>query len=167
MNRPLSVLLCICVTAAVACAQRPTTSALSPEIARDLERVKQATERFRDLAAAQAVGYPTATPPCLANAMAGGMGHHYVNRAYIDAKLELEKPEILLYAPDGDGKSKLVGVEYIIPYRILPRDAEAPIIFGQQLRRSDELSLWYLHVWAWEENKNGLFADWNPAVKCS
>jgi hypothetical protein len=98
--------------------------------------------------------------------MQGGMGHHYVNRAKVDSLLDVEHPEILLYAPAGEGKSKLVAVEYIIPYRILPKESKAPTIFGQALKRSDGLSLWYLHVWAWEENSAGLFADWNPAVKC-
>lgn len=166
MNRFLSAMLGICAIAACGHTQQSVKATLSPDVARDLERVRQSTAAFRDLAAAQAVGYPTAKPPCLANAMAGGMGHHYVNRSFVDAKLELERPEILLYAPDGDGKSKLVAVEYIIPYRIRSRESEPPTIFGEKLRRSDELSLWYLHVWAWEENSNGLFADWNPAVKC-
>ncbi len=135
-------------------------------VTRDLERVRVATAPFRDIAAAHAAGYPTSTPPCLSSPAAGGMGHHYVNRAHVDDKLELEHPEILLYAPDGNAKQKLVAVEYIIPYRLLPRESPAPRIFGQDLKRSDELNLWYLHVWAWEENTAGLFADWNPAVKC-
>ncbi|HJU72826.1 MAG TPA: hypothetical protein VJ717_03700 [Gemmatimonadaceae bacterium] len=159
-----------CLTATIfvsaACTRAPYTASTSqPAIARDLERVRAATAPYQDIAVAQAAGYPTATPPCLSSA-AGGMGHHYVNRAHVDDKLELDRPEILLYSPNDTGKPKLVAVEYIIPFRILPREAEAPRIFGQALRQSDELRLWYLHVWAWEENKAGLFADWNPAVKC-
>jgi hypothetical protein len=146
--------------------QAQPSAKLSPDVARDLEIVRTATAPYRDIAAAQAAGWPTSTPPCLKNDMLGGMGHHYVNRAHVDDKLVLDRPEILLYAKDENGKQKLVAVEYIIPYRIRPRDAEPPVIFGEALRRSDELSLWYLHVWAWEENKNGLFADWNPSVKC-
>ena len=23
-----------------------------------------------------------------------------------------------------------------------------------------------LHVWAWKDNPNGMFVDWNPAVSC-
>jgi len=23
-----------------------------------------------------------------------------------------------------------------------------------------------LHVWAWKDNPNGLYADWNPRVNC-
>lgn len=138
-----------------------------PAIASDLAKLRTATAPFRDIAAAQAAGYPTATPQCLASPGDGTMGHHYVNRAHVDGKLELEHPEILLYVPDGDGKMKLVAVEYIIPYRILPPESPAPRIFGQDLLKSDGLKLWYLHVWAWENNPKGLFADWNPAIKCS
>ncbi|MGQ0538970.1 MAG: hypothetical protein ACT4R6_08510 [Gemmatimonadaceae bacterium] len=136
------------------------------EVTRDLEVVRAATAPFRDLAAAQAAGWPNSKPACLANELAGGMGHHYVNRAHVDDRLELARPEILLYAPAGEGRQKLVAVEYVIPYRLLSPDSEAPRILGQPLKRSDELKLWYLHVWAWEENPAGLFADWNPNVKC-
>jgi hypothetical protein len=155
-------LLLAVYSAAPAAAQ----TTMDPAVARDLALVRAATAPFKDLAAAQAAGYPTATPPCLSDPMQGGMGHHYVNRAKVDSLLDVEHPEILLYAPAGEGKSKLVAVEYIIPYRILPKESKAPTIFGQSLKRSDGLSLWYLHVWAWEENSAGLFADWNPAVKC-
>ncbi|MGH7694930.1 MAG: hypothetical protein ACRENH_08110 [Gemmatimonadaceae bacterium] len=156
----------VCVAAcAAAPARQPQTEMLDSSITRDLERLRNATAPYRDLAAAQAVGYPTATPPCLASPI-GAMGHHYVNRAHVDDKLELERPEILLYAPGAGGKPKLLGVEYIIPYRILPPESQPPRILGQNLKRSEELKLWYLHVWAWEQNASGLFADWNPAVKC-
>ena len=49
----------------------------------------------------------------MSNPVAGGMGHHYVNRARVDDRLDVEHPEILLYSPTGDGK-KLVAVAYII-----------------------------------------------------
>ena len=168
ISRLSLAVISICALTACSTAQSPAKASdpRSSDVARDLERVRAVTAPFKDIAAAQAAGWPTSNPPCLASPSAGGMGHHYVNRAHVDDKVEVERPEILLYAPDGNGKQKLVAVEYIIPYRIRPRDADPPTIFGQPLRRSDELSLWYLHVWAWEENSNGLFADWNPKVKC-
>lgn len=162
----LNLFAAVCVAACAGTpARQPQTDMLDSSVTRDLERLRNATAPYRDLAAAQAVGYPTATPPCLSSAI-GAMGHHYVNRSHVDDKLDLEHPEILLYAPGADGKPKLLGVEYIIPYRILPPESQPPRIFGQNLKRSEELRLWYLHVWAWEQNASGLFADWNPAVKC-
>jgi hypothetical protein len=171
-ERRLNTLSTLCAAVCIAAcagtpARQPQTEMLDSSVTRDLERLRNATAPYRDLAAAQAVGYPTATPPCLSSPV-GGMGHHFVNRSHVDDKLDLERPEILLYGPppSADGKPKLLGVEYIIPYRILPPESQPPRIFGQDLKRSEELRLWYLHVWAWEQNASGLFADWNPAVKC-
>ncbi len=167
MSLALRLVVAGSVIVVAACASAPARGpAVDPKVAGDLERLRAATAPFRDLGAAQAAGYPTATPACLSDSTLGGMGHHYVNRAHVDGRLELEHPEILLYAPVPNGAPKLVAVEYIIPYRILSRDAEAPRIFGQALQRSDPLKLWYLHVWVWEENPAGLFADWNPKVAC-
>ena len=142
----------------------PDGVAYADNIWRDLERVRAATTDFQDIAAAQKAGYPTTTPACLKSAT-GGMGQHYVMRTLLDDQLDVEKPEILLYAPQPDGKLKLVAVEYIIPLSAWQQE-QPPRIFGQSLKRSEELKLWYLHVWAWERNTQGLFADWNPAVKC-
>jgi hypothetical protein len=138
----------------------------SSTVDRDVARVRTATSSFRALDSAVAAGYARDVPRCLEHLPHGAMGYHHVNRALLDDKVEVERPEILLYSKTPDGY-RLNGVEYIVPYRIRPRDAEPPTVMGQQLKRSDELQLWYLHVWTWEKNPNGLFADWNPSVKCS
>ena len=83
----------------------------------------------------------------------------------MDARVEVEKPEILLYERRGD-QYALNGVEYIIPFTRWPRDSVTPTVMGQPLRRNEELKLWYLHMWAWTRNPAGLFADWNPEVRC-
>ncbi|MGH7471364.1 MAG: hypothetical protein ACRENP_25725 [Longimicrobiales bacterium] len=171
----------LAVVLAVACSRAPADTAPSDAavlqaitaqaaaygapVVRDLERVRAATSAFRDITAAQAVGYPTTVPPCLQDSTEGGMGHHYVDRQRVDDKLEVEHPEILLYAPLKDGKQKLVAVEYIIPLARWQQE-QPPTFFGQTLRRSEPLQLWYLHVWAWDQNRAGLFADWNPAIRC-
>jgi hypothetical protein len=135
-------------------------------VRRDVETLRSATDRFHDLAAATAAGYPSKTPRCVADSTMGGMGQHYFDRALYDGKLEIERPEMLIYAPAGDGKVELVGVEYVVPYSILPRTEKPPRLFGQDLKPYDEFKYWALHVWAWRKNAAGLFADWNPAVKC-
>jgi hypothetical protein len=140
-------------------------AAYGRDVVLDVERVRAATSAFHDITAAHAAGYPTTVPACLQDSTEGGMGRHYVNRTHVDDKLEIERPEILLYAPRQDGTQKLVAVEYIIPLSRWQRD-QPPRFFGQTLKRSAPLQLWYLHVWAWERNSAGLFADWNPAVKC-
>ena len=85
----------------------------------------------------------------------------------VDYWIEVERPEILVYSRTKRGEYVLNGVEYVVPYSIRPPGAVHPQVMGLASKRSDELKLWYLHVWAWENNPKGLFADWNPAIKCS
>ena len=141
-------------------------SGFDTNVRRDVETLRAATDRYHDLAAAEAAGYPTRMPKCVADSTMGGMGHHLIDRALFDDKLEIERPEMLIYAPDGEGKVELVAVEYVVPYRVLPATEKAPRLFGQELKRYDQFNYWSLHVWAWRKNAAGLFADWNPAIKC-
>lgn len=145
-------------------AQRP--SGLGPEVDEGLARVRAATARFADLDSAVAAGYAREVPGCLAHSQQGAMGFHHANRAYMDAKIEIERPEILVYERLPDGRYTLNGVEYIIPYSHWPRDSVPPRVFDRNLKRADNLNLWYLHVWLFKENAKGIFADWNPAVHC-
>ena len=90
---------------------------------------------------------------------------HFQNNALLDTTLEVEKPEVLVYERMPDGTFKLNGVEYLVPISAWTRD-EPPTIMGQKLKRADKLGIWYLHVWTWEPSPSGIFADWNPRVKC-
>lgn len=131
-----------------------------------LDALRAATRPFMTLDSAVAAGYPPDVPDCLIHEHHGAMGYHHINRDYLDAKAEIGRPEILLYERLADGRYRLNGVEYIVPYRFWPRDSLAPTILGQTMRREDNLNFWYLHVWAWTENPDGLFADFHPAVSC-
>jgi len=142
------------------------TSGFDANVRRDIETLRAATNKYHDLTAAEADGYPSKLPMCVADSTMGGMGHHYIDRKLFDEKLEIEHPEMLIYAPAPGGKVELVAVEYVVPYRVLPSTEKAPRLFGQELKRYDEFKYWSLHVWAWRRNAAGLFADWNPAVKC-
>lgn len=142
------------------------TEGFDADVRRDVAAVRRATEKFHDLAAAGEAGYPTQIPACIADSTRGGMGHHMIDRTRYDETLEVERPEMLLYAPLRDGKFELVAVEYVVPYRSVPATAEAPRLFGQAFKRYDNLNYWALHVWVWRRNPSGLFADWNPTVKC-
>jgi hypothetical protein len=132
----------------------------------DIARVRRATEALRSIDAAAAAGYAANVPNCVAHAEHGAMGFHHANRVLLDDKLEVERPEILVYERMPDGGYVLNGVEYIVPYAAQPRTAEPPVIMGQKLKRADDLQLWYLHVWIWKENARGLFADWHPDIEC-
>ena len=159
-----------------ACAGRTPATRLDPvseltagfdaSVRRDVETLRAATERYRDLAEAQRAGYPTTMPKCIADSTMGGMGHHFIDRNLFDDKLEIARPEMLIYAPAGDGKLELVAVEYAIPFRLLPATETPPRLFGQELKPYSQFNYWAIHVWAWRRNAAGLFADWNPTVKC-
>ncbi len=157
------------VLAATGAAQSPETKftkGFGPEVQDGFARVRKATAPFVALDSAVAAGYVRDVPRCFADQHHGAMGYHHLNRGYLDHKVEVERPEILLYERQPDGRYALNGVEYIIPYRLWPRDSTPPTIMGLPLKQEDQLNLWYLHMWAWTENSAGLFADWNPSVKC-
>jgi len=133
---------------------------------RDLERIRNATAAFKSLDAAVAAGYQRSVPQCIAHPTLGGMGYHHTNDALLDDKLDLDHPEILVYAKTATGEYKLNGVEFYVPYSAHPRDAAPPVIMGQQLTPFDPGKFWYRHVWVWTDNPSGVFADWDPDVKC-
>ena len=135
-------------------------------VRRDVETLRAATNKYHDLAAAEAAGYPTTMPKCVADSTMGGMGYHLIDRKAIDERLDIEHPEMLIYATDGEGKPELVAAEYIVPYRAVPATEKPPRLFGQEFKRYDQYNYWGLHVWAWRRNAAGLFTDWNPAVRC-
>jgi hypothetical protein len=168
--RPVPVLLAALIGALAPAgalrAQDPGSAGERARLPVELERIREATKGFHDITTAHAAGYPAGAPTCLENPPHGGMGHHYAHPELMDDELDVERPEILVYAPAKNGGLELAGVEYIVPYSVWPRQ-DAPRILGHDLKRSDQLQLWYLHVWVWKENSNGMFADWNPAVHCT
>jgi hypothetical protein len=137
---------------------------LGDAIDRDVTRLRAATARFRSTSAAVAAGYAAETN-CVQHPAHGAMGYHYNNRTLRDATLEVDQPEVLVYEKLPDNTFKLNGVEYIVPLAAWTK-AEPPTIMGQSLKRADSLGFWYLHVWSETVNPSGLFADWNPNVKC-
>ena len=144
----------------------PATTASDAYASADVERLRAATRPFQTLDSAVAAGYPREVADCFVHEHHGAMGYHHVNRGYVDGKAEIERPEILLFERRADGQYRLNGVEFIVPYRFWPRDTVAPTIMGQKLKREDNLKYWYLHVWAWTRNADGLFADFHPDVSC-
>ncbi|HEY7641118.1 MAG TPA: hypothetical protein VH814_15430 [Steroidobacteraceae bacterium] len=137
---------------------------LGEAVDRDVERVRAATERFKDVDTALAAGY-VATDYCVQHPAHGVMGLHFKNMALRDATPDLERPEILLYQRLPDGTLRLNGVEYVVPLSAWMHD-EPPLLLGQKMRREENQAIWYLHAWIWEWNPSGIFADWNPRAKC-
>jgi hypothetical protein len=163
-------LLCLAVLAGCARvntgAPPASTQRLSSEAQAGIARLRAATRPYRVLDSAVAAGYAPKVAACLVHEHHGAMGYHHNNPALADAKIEIERPEILLYERMPDGAYRLNGVEYIVPYRAWPRDSVPPLVMGLKMKREDNLRFWYMHAWAWSENADGMFADFNPNVRC-
>jgi hypothetical protein len=131
---------------------------------RDVKAVRDATAEFHSVDRALAAGYAQETG-CMEKPPEGGMGYHFTKRELRDGTLEVDKPEVLVYEKRADGSFKLNGVEYIVPIAAW-KGSTPPTIMGQPLKRFDRGGFFYLHAWIWEHSPSGLFADWNPRVKC-
>ena len=150
-----------------AATRAPEGGSFGPAVERDLAALRRVTAPFHDFSTAHDAGWSTQITPCMTDpGGAGGMGFHYGNTDFIDGTAQVERPQLLLYEPESNGRLRLVAVEYIIPYTFHARSAEPPVLFGQKFAQVDAFQLWGLHAWVWKENKSGIFAAWNPAVNC-
>jgi hypothetical protein len=103
----------------------------------------------------------------------GAMGIHFANGALVgDGALDLLKPEVLIYEPNGD-KLELVGMEYVVIAEAWHAKNEMPPVMAGQLfhyapspNRYGMPPHYQLHIWAWRNNASGTFADWNSKVVC-
>lgn len=148
-------------------ARASASRSMGADVNKNLATLRQATASFHNFATASRAGWSAQITPCMTDpGGAGGMGFHYGNTALIDGTVSVDKPELLLYEPEKNGKLRLVAVEYIIPYSFRPRSAAPPVLLGQQFVQNDVFGLWALHAWVWKENPSGIFASWNPRVGC-
>ena len=132
-----------------------------------LDALRAATRPFTELDSAVAAGYARDVANCLVHEHHGAMGYHHTNPQFMDATVDVARPEILLYERLSSGEYRLNGVEFIVPYRGWPRDSTPPSVMGQTMLREENLQFWYLHVWAWTPNPDGLFANFHPEVSCA
>ena len=93
----------------------------------------------------------------------GAQAFHWLNESLVDGKVELLKPELLMFEPQPNGSMQLIGVDYVVP---LTASATAPTLLGVPFARNEPLGVWALHIWAWRPNPSGMFAAWNPKVSC-
>lgn len=137
--------------------------------ANQVAAARRATARYHDVDEAFADGWAAVVSECVAVPGLGGMGYHHLNPSLADGTVDASAPEILLYAPQKNGRLRLVGVEYVVPFGVMPRAADggtAPELFGEQFSESEAAGGWALHAWIWRHNPAGLFADFNPMVSC-
>jgi hypothetical protein len=119
--------------------------------------------------------------PCVTGPDFGAMGVHLINHTFVDAVVDVSKPEALIYEPQSNGKLRIVGVEYIVPKDAWDAANPAapglpsprPQLLGHLLnfvgspnRFGIEGGFFEIHVWAFEDNPRGALHDWNPDVTC-
>ena len=146
--------------------------------------VRNATQQYQNAAPA---GYGSVLG-CVSGSDHGAMGVHYVNGNLLNGQtllsngqLDPTKPQALIYEPQPNGSAKLVAVEFIILASALPANAAPEVdghlmlyIDGPSAARPDAPQNRYglpaffeLHVWAWKDNPQGPFVDWNNHVSCA
>ena len=153
-----------------------------------VEQVQNGIDRaFFNPANALARGWVNATA-CVSGPNEGAMGHHLVlpdsdptkpPPNMVDGKLDPAHPEAFIYEPVGNGLFRLVGVEFIqladdwtSKFQKGEVSTPTPRVEGHLMNlvgmpnRYGLPAFYELHVWAFEGNPQGSFADFNTRVTC-
>jgi hypothetical protein len=138
-----------------------------------LKIVRDSTERFKDVAVAEAEGYALQFG-CVTGPDAGAMGLHYVNGSLVSSGvLDATRPQIVIYEPAPNGDLQLIGADYLVLADAWnATHSGPPELMGQLFHLFESpnrfgLPAFYtLHVWAWKDNPNGAFVNWHPNVSC-
>jgi len=158
------------VAAGVAAAVTVPVAAASADSGanRQLAEARAATAQFHNVDTARAAGYLPAEH-CVEVPGLGLMGFHDSNLGLMDLAVDHRKPELLLYAPKKNGATRLVGVEYVVPFV----NQSAPELFGQRFdgpmpgHEPGMPAHYDLHVWLWKHNRAGMFAPFNSKLSCT
>jgi len=140
-----------------------------------VKAVRDATERFKDVAVAEAEGYAPQFG-CVSGPDKGAMGLHYVNAALVSSGvLDPAHPQIVIYEPLPDGRLRLIGADFLVLADTwnAGNHSGPPELMGQLFHwwespnRFGLPAFYTLHVWAWKDNPNGAFVNWHPHVSCT
>lgn len=173
LRSPLTLLSVALMSSAVSplLAQEHTMSA-NHVPARLVQIVQDATRKYLNVNNARGAGYAPFLG-CVTGPDFGAMGVHYVNGALLNGELYPDKPQALIYEPQGN-RLKLVGVEFIVDAKtwLKSHNNTPPVLEGQVLQlvaapnRFNLPTFFEIHVWAWRDNPLGAFVDWNTRVSC-
>ena len=136
--------------------------------------VRQSTERFKNVAAAEAEGYALQFG-CVSGSDEGAMGLHYVNGDLVNkGVLDATRPQIVIYEPLPGGGLKLIGADYLLIADAWNKTHTGPPELMGQLFHLFETpnrfglpAFYTLHVWAWKDNPKGAYVNWHPHVSCN
>ena len=142
-----------------------------------INAVRDATARFKNVTSVDGPGEGYALNfGCVSGGDFGAMGLHYVNMELVgDGDIDVRYPEIILFEPQPNGRIRITGADYLVPvaaWEQKHKDEGPPMLNGQLFHFFESpnrfgLDPFYaLHVWAWKENPNGAFGNWNPDVSC-
>jgi hypothetical protein len=136
--------------------------------------VREATERYKDVSAAEVDGYALQFG-CVTGPDSGAMGLHFVNGALVNAGvIDATRPQIVIYEPTANGGLRLIGADYLVIADAWDKKNQGPPELMGQLFHYFEApnrfglpAFYTLHVWAWKDNPNGAFVNWHPDVSCA
>ena len=151
-----------------------------------LDTVRAATEKFRDVDVALKAGYRQATEEV------PNMGAHFVHAMWsLDGKFDPTRPEILLYVRDDEGEWELVGTSFVQSLLLAGFDHPEAFVgpldnwhvhydlctgptFTSRSATQAECRKdggvwvpaygWMIHAWVWVDNPLGVFTMWNPNI---
>lgn len=165
----------------------------------EYEEVRTATARFQDVSVALKEGYirdPTnmcvTAPMEGAPTQLGAMGIHYFRPDLLGitaqaprvagngTHTDFNKPGVLIYEPQANGRMALVAVENLVFADAWRATGKGPPAFGsnEYYRMIDNpatpdideahgfMPHFELHMWLYRDNPNGMFAPFNPNVTC-
>ena len=140
-----------------------------------VKKVRDGVSKFADVNSAVRAGYGPLFG-CVTGQDHGAMGIHYVSGDALASAVngfDTSKPQALIYEPDGNAL-RLVGVEFIVDAKtwLAAHPGTAPVLDGQVFNFVDAPNrftipaFFELHVWAFRDNPQGAFVDWNNKVTC-
>jgi hypothetical protein len=156
-------------------AQSAQRGPYKPRVETLIDKVHKANVKWADINFARRYGHFEDLTTCVSGPEAGAMGIHLFNKSRMDGVVNPEEPEVLIYEPQADGGFRLVGVEFVIPAAAWKPTADGPptpsvdgnlMFYVPGPNRYGPDALYELHVWAFERNPLGAFADWNIRVSC-
>jgi hypothetical protein len=141
--------------------------ALQPqaEMNRALATLRRVTAKYHDIEVAINDGF-VLLHPCEERPDEGPVGTVYVHMGrLLDGVIDPASPDALIYEPSRNGRERLVGVEFALPYALWNGN-EPPEFLGHAFQPEDEFGVYALHAWVWRNNPEGMFAESNPLVSC-